>query len=154
MSTALGTGKVGFKWKMTVVTSAGVYPPVVATVAAASLLGIAKDADLTAAEADMVEVSSRAGNGHKNYEYGLDNWSAGTKALWVPSNAALIVLQTAILNKTKVDVLFQEDSASNGQNFVGVALVKSFKIGLPLNGEVMYDIALQGDGALVPALNA
>lgn len=143
--------KVGYKHKLTIIADAGTYPTV-ADFSTGKLLGIAKDVDLES-DVDMIETSSR-GSSAKGYEYGQSSWSSGTKTMYVPADDALTLIRAAHFAKTKVCCLFQESVTTGDENFRGVALVKKFKVGEPLNGEVVYEIELQGDGALTRGVNA
>jgi len=128
-------GLPGFKGELTIGSGPG------------TVAGKAKDVtpDLSAGD---IDISTRSGNGWKEFIQGLKEWSVDVDHLWVPDDAAYTALQTAFLNGTSVDVQFLDET--DGYGWSGVAFVNGLKKAEPLDGAQMVSIKLRGTGELTP----
>jgi len=139
-------GLRGYKWELQVASEAEDDTFEVA--------GKASDVTIDQDAAD-VDVSTRDGNGWEDKEQGLKKWSCALKHLWVPTNAAYLVLKAAWEDGSKVLCEFNEAASATGvQGYDGSAIVT--KLGIPqnLNGSVFVDIELKGKGALTAVTRA
>lgn len=138
--------KQGYLWNLKVASEA--VPATFQTVGAAS------DVELEV-NGSAIDVSTRTGAGWKNKEAGLRDWKCSVKHLWLPSDAAYILLQAAMLGGTKVLCQFSEATPAAGvKGFDGTAVITKLGVPQPLDGAVFLPIELEGDGALVPATRA
>jgi predicted secreted protein len=106
--------------------------------------GKARDVDLKASNKKM-EITTRSSAGWKEYLPGFNNWTCSIDQLFISDDAALVALESAYMNGTRV-ALSVADATGNGFN--GNAIVKSIKMGQPLQGAVMLPVELKGTGPL------
>lgn len=107
-------------------------------------LGIAQDVELKGSTKDA-ETTTRGSNGAEEYIAVSTSWSVSVKALWVPTDEAFGLLETAWLNRTLVDVQLTD---ADGKGYSGTALISSFGRSEPLKDACTVPVELKGTGAL------
>lgn len=95
---------------------------------------------------DTIETTTKGTGGYKTYEYGLADWTISMEGAYIKDDTAYTALVTAMREKKKVRVRWQEE---NQAVYEGEALVTSRDLEGPYDGEATYSIELQGSGAPV-----
>lgn len=80
---------------------------VVGSGADARVVGRARDVELSAS-LNMIDVSTRAGLGWKEFVPGLFEFELSVDQLWVPTDLALIILRDAYLAKTSLGIKIED----------------------------------------------
>ena len=108
-------------------------------------LGGQRDATLNRGS-DLIDVSSKDGDGYKSSVVGLKDWSVEVEAMYVSSNAGIIALEDAYRNGTLVQIQVIEDDGSKeeGSGYVSAAPKKA-----PMNGAYTCSFTINGNGPLV-----
>lgn len=93
---------------------------------------------------ETIDVTHKASGGHKEYEYGDDEWTISCDGVYIKDDAAYVALVDAMRQKKKIKVRWQE---AGTDTFEGTALVTSRDLEGPYDGEATYSMELQGTGA-------
>lgn len=104
----------------------------------------AKDVELSAS-GNAIDISTRDGNGWKEFVAGLKEWEVTVDQLWVGTDAGLQALRDAFLAGTLMYVKLVDAA---GYGFSGTCYLTSMKRGEPLDGAVVLPVSLKGTGAL------
>lgn len=80
---------------------------VIGTGAAARVVGKARDVELSA-QRNSIDITTRDSNGWKEFVPGLFEFELSVDQLWVPDDAALILLRDAFLNGTSVAIKIED----------------------------------------------
>lgn len=94
---------------------------------------------------ETIEVTDKVSGGWKENLAGFKEWSIDCDGLYVVSDAAYLVLETAFSAGTAVDV---EISDGTNIHFSGKAYITDFPIEAPYDDAATYSLSLQGTGAL------
>lgn len=92
-----------------------------------------------------VDVTTRDGNGWKEFLGGLKEWDAEVEHLFVGTDTGLQALRSAFLNDSELAVVFTDDS---GHGWSGNCIVTKLGFNQPLDGAVAFPVSLKGTGAL------
>jgi len=100
---------------------------------------------------DILDDTDLATNaGFRSRILGLHDWSVSITANWDASDAALIAIRDAWLNRTELYVQYLPDGqTANG--FQGAVVVENFNLSGDVGGLETVEISLQADGALSAA---
>lgn len=101
---------------------------------------------------DTIEVTSKASAGHKEYEYGLGDWTISCDGVYVENDAGYQALVNALRNRTKLKVRWREGGTAGTDTYEGLVLVTSRDLEGPYDAEATYSMELQGTGAPTIAL--
>ncbi|MFS1513055.1 phage tail tube protein [Chengkuizengella sp. SCS-71B] len=94
---------------------------------------------------ETVDVTNKGSNGSYEYEYGLYGFTISAEGVYIPDDAAYVVLKNAIRTKEKVLVQWKEGAGNIEQ---GLCLVTSRSVEGPYDGEATYSFEFQGTGTL------
>ena len=108
-------------------------------------LGLAMDAELKFSTKDA-ETTTRSSNGAEEYLPVSTSWSVSTKMLYVATDEAFGLIESAALNRTLLDV---EIIDQNSVGYKGTVLVSSMGRAEPLKDACTVPVELKGTGALV-----
>lgn len=117
----------------------------VLTIGGSTVIGYAQDVDGPNASADEAEVTTRAGDGWKEFKQGLKEWDASLEHLWIATDAGLQALRTAFTAGSCVAASFLD---SDGNGWSGYCIVTSLGFGQALSEGVSFPVGLKGTGAL------
>ncbi len=134
-------GKKGFLWNLKVcATSNGTFQTV----------GKASDVDLDQSSGEL-DTSCRDDAGWENTEQGLKKWGCDIQHLWVPADAAYVILQAAFYSGDPVYCQFSEATPATGvKGYDGQGIITKCSPPQKLNGAVFVAITIKGQGALAP----
>lgn len=141
---------VGFKWELQLAAGKGAS-------SSFQVVGQANDVALKD-DVDPVETTVRADNGYKNFAPGQGSWNCSVKHLWVPTDAAYILIRAAFKNKTYLTAKFGDQPSVTGAFPTGTALqtgncmVTKMDTPQAINGGVLLDVELKGCGVLTDSV--
>ena len=91
-----------------------------------------------------IPVSNKLSPGaYEEHEYGFGSWNISGDGVYVENEEGYAYLVTAMRNRTKIKVRWQEAGSAI---YEGMALVTSRDLEGPYEGEATYSMDLQGDG--------
>lgn len=94
---------------------------------------------------ESIETTHKLTGGYKTFEYSFAEWSIKADGVYISDDVAYGQLVTAMRNKTKVKLRWQESGTAVME---GSALVKSRELEGAYDAEGTYSIEFQGDGAI------
>lgn len=99
---------------------------------------------------NVIEVSSKDGNGWTESIAGMKSWSVECEGFMVKDDAGLDALETAWENGDSITVEIEY----NGNTYSGEAILSDFPNEFPQDDAVTFSISLTGSGALQKAPTA
>ena len=90
------------------------------------------------------------GDGYKSRILGLHDWSVSCDSNYSTGNAALTLIRTASMNRSKLYVQYLPDGVTAG-GFQGEVVVETFNLSSGVDDLETVAITLQADGALAAA---
>jgi TP901-1 family phage major tail protein len=93
---------------------------------------------------NVIEVSSKDGNGWTESIAGMKSWSVECEGFMVKDDAGLDALETAWENGNSITV----EIVYNGNTYSGEAILSDFPNEFPQDDAVTFSISLTGTGAL------
>jgi predicted secreted protein len=115
-----------------------------------SPLAVARDVNLTLS-ATTIDATTRGGNGWREKCQGLKEWGVTADSVWIPDDAAYVLVRDAFKNGTPIAVILTDIDLNTD---TGSAYVVDLSRPEPLDDVVSVAIEFAGNGELVYAAHA